>query len=93
MNSLSSHTPWFALGAIAIAAWAQGTYGWGTSWYQHGIWVAACASIIAAYWVLKSARWSWTSVVVVAIVLLVANYTLVEGLAVLAIWSVSGFAP
>jgi len=71
----------------------QGTYGWGTNWYQQGIWLATCASIVAAYWVLESVRWSWMSVVVVAIVLLVANYTVVEGLAMLAIWSVSGFAP
>jgi hypothetical protein len=93
VNLYSRLAPWIALAATAMAAWMHGTYAWRASWYEQGAWVAAGASIIAACWALKSVRWSWRAVAVVALVLLVANYSVVHVLVMLAFWSVSGFAP
>jgi hypothetical protein len=85
---------WFLFAAAVGTAWGFVTFGWMFSWYMKGQFAFLLLTAGLAAILLRTTRKTVGSLAAIAIGLLLANWGLLEILAMVTIWSIGGgFAP
>jgi hypothetical protein len=91
--SFSHRVPWLGLAASCLAAACFGAFGWMVGWYQSGQLALFVVTVAFAVWAVASSNRKVPAISVAALSVVGANWRLVEGAAMVAIWSARGFAP
>jgi hypothetical protein len=91
--SFSHRVPWLGFAASCLAAACFGAFGWMVGWYQSGQLALFVVTAAFAVWAVVSSSRKAHAISVVALGVAGANWRLVEGAAMVAIWSAQGFAP
>ena len=91
--SLSHRIPWLGFAVSCLAAVCFAAFGWMVGWYQNGQLALLLVTVAFAAWAVASSSRKGRAFSVAALGVAGANWRLVEGAAMVAIWSVRGFAP
>ena len=84
---------WVLFCTSLIAAWLLGDYGWMLHWWLIACLGLALGSLLLGVLVIRTHERRALAAAIVGIGLLVGNWRLVEVAAMVALWSIRGFAP
>jgi hypothetical protein len=91
--SLSHRISWLGFAVSCLAAASFAAFGWMVGWYQNGQLALLVVTVAFAAWVVAGSSRKGFAFSVAALAVAGANWRLLEGAAMVATWSVQGFAP
>ena len=84
---------WALFSVSVMAAWLLGERGWMLHWWLEACRGLALVTVILGAMVIRIHERRVVAAVLVGVGLIIGNWRLLEGAAMIAIWSIRGFAP